>query len=214
MKNTVIKSGIKLGLSGMIALSFAALTACNGGSSRFGVSGANSPSFGPGNTEEDTTPDTDYTPDININIYNGSWGTSPGCVYDSQTGLGTRSFWDFQSGNGIFNSHTYSTSDCSGDYHSQQLAYHFQYGNTLSNVSSVCGNVVEVDMVLVSANQNGQPVDLSQLDPSIKIRQYNLLCANNNQLYFGNTRSDNFHDGSSLRRRPLALDQDYPFLRF
>jgi hypothetical protein len=211
MKNTMLKWS----LPGLIALS---LAACGGTSSHFGEGLTSSAAFTSGDTSSDTNNPDDNThnnaPTININVYNGSWVTSPQCIYNSQTGQGIRSFWDFQNGNGVLNSNIYSTSDCSGNYNSQQLAYNFSYGNTLPNVSSICANVVEVDLVLVSATRNGQPVAISQLDSSIQTRQYNLLCADNNHLYFGDTRSDNHHNGSSLRNRPLSLDQDSPFLRF
>ncbi len=209
MKNNMIKWS----LAAVTALS---LAACGGTSSHFGEGTVNSPGFSPGDSSSGANnPDdnNNNSPTININVYNGSWATSPQCIYDSQTGQGVRSFWSFQNGNGILNSNIYSTSDCSGNYNSQQLAYNFSYGNTLHNVSSICANVVEVDLVLVSAIRNGQSVPISQLDSSIQIRQYNLVCASNNHLYFGDL-SDNFYNGSSIRRRPLSLDQDYPFLRF
>jgi len=204
---------VKWGLPGVIALS---LLACGGNSSQFGEGTANSPSFSPGDISSDTgdSDNNDTTQTININIYNGSWATSPQCVYNSNGAQGISSFWDFQSGYGVYHSNTYSTSDCSGDYDSLQLGYNIQYGDVLSNASSVCANVVEVNMVLVSAIRNGQSIPFSELDSSIKIRQYNLMCASNNYLYFGDTHSDSHYNGSSLRRRPLALDQDYPFLRF
>ncbi len=202
---------IKWSLPGVMALS---LVACGGSSSHFGEGTANSPGFSPNTSSDANNSDnSDHAPTININIYNGSWATSPQCAYNSNSSQGISSFWDFQGGYGIFNNNTYSTSDCSGNYDSLRLGYNFQYGNVLPNASSVCANVVEVTMTLVSATSNGQSIPLSQLDPSIQVRQYNLMCTNNNYLYFGDTRSDSFYNGSSINRRPLSLDQDYPFLR-
>jgi len=205
---------IKWNILGAVVLS---LTACADPSSQFGEGTSNSASFTSGTTTPSTTTNTNNSGNsqtVNINIYNGSWGTSPQCVYNNQSAQGISSFWNFSGGNGILNSNTYGTSDCSGSHDSLQLGYQFQYGNTLPSTSSVCANVVEVTMVLVSATQNGQSIPFSQLDSTVRVRQYDLVCATGDRLYFGDTRSNPFYDGSSTHRRPTDLDQDYPFLRF
>lgn len=203
-----MQTKIKKSLAPLSALTVAGLlslllTACGGSSSSFKVGGDASPEFSPGASN----------PAGDVTAYDGRWTTSPACIYDAFRSEAFQYQWEIQGNSAVLTSDVFDTSDCSGQAVSVEFLYQFQYGSQRPQVSSVCRDVREVDMVLIAVQRDGQSVPLSQLAADISLYQYNLICTTGDKLYFGDTSSDPFFNGVTPRRRPISLDEERPYLR-
>lgn len=149
--------------------------------------------------------------DYEESAYNGHWEESPECDYDATTGQGNI-YKLYLSGNSLtVDSVKYPTSDCSGSATTELVLYYsLIYGQDEADVSSVCNNAREVDIVLESGILNGVNQTVQELvnDVGIAAESYDLICTSGNRLYFGDT-DDQDYDGTSYDNRPILIDDSY-----
>jgi len=147
--------------------------------------------------------------------YDGRWITSPQCEYDADNEEGVVVINEITGNSLTSDIKNYVTSDCSGSpINKATLNYSLSYGDDKPSASSICSNTREVDIELTSGTINSIDVPVTVLANKLDIdtETYDLICTNNNKIYFGDNEDD-ATDGTTAEKRPTVLDDEFYFVK-